>query len=151
MASLLRLLPVTVLGCLLSGCAWPQANCEPWYKKPDLAALQADLEAAALRWKQADIQNYRYTTHFAASGEVAGQQTVTVKGGKEVGEGQTVDEQLDEVGQTLAEAAVSKACIMLRAEYDPVDGHVVNYEYQNAEKGLMDAFGGYKVLDFQRY
>lgn len=145
------LLPLALL-LTATACA-PQvaaSGCEDHYQRPNIAQLTRELADAQSRWKARGPSSYRYVMNYGFSGEVSGQHEVQVREGQVVaGSGDRQDRSMEGlfagISATLAEAAAPQSCVMLTARYDPTDGHITEYSYQNAARGLMDAFGGYRV------
>lgn len=140
-----------LLPLLLCGCTRTEAQrrgCTDHYRPPHVEQMQAELNMAEQRWEKAQIQNYRYINQSNYSLESSSRKEIRIKGGQ--GQG-TMEQLFFKLQNQVDEASTSKSCLMVEAQFDAKDGHILSVYAQNTQQSVMDAFGGYTIEHFQRY
>lgn len=143
-----------LLPVLLGSCGLVEPSpCVSTYVRPDVAALTRDLNAAKARWQAAGTANYTYTQHstgFAPDLPL----TVTVRAGQVVAvspEGQTslgtVEDMFGAISQDIAGIPATD-CYVVRASYDPADGHPTELSVSIERRQIADGFGGWRITAF---
>lgn len=137
-------------------------GCAPGYMAPDFARLDSELQTARLRWKMANLQQYRYDFARIAAPLRFPDVTVTVKTGKlqgvafknpaeataspPMGAG-PMETLFLEVTRALGYQK-AQPCADLRVTFDAVDGHPTTFYSGSRFSPIADGYAEWRVTGF---
>jgi hypothetical protein len=136
--------------------------CAPGSMPPDFARLDSELQTARLRWKMANVQNYRYDFARIAAPVRFPDVTVTVKVGKLQGitfrnpaeatpslplRAGPVEALFLEVTRALS-YQMAQPCADLRVTYDAADGHPTTFYSGSRFSPFADGYAEWRVTKF---
>lgn len=159
------LLPLMLMLGVLTSCnqtdtqSQDKSECATSYVRPNVAALNTDLNAAKARWAAANISNYSYVQTLNSL--VGGTTKVTVRAAQVTAtdlvgsprpyeQGTTVEGLFAQIAQGISQANEPKSCLMVSATYDPQDGHPLTAIFNNNLANVTDTYVSYIFSDFKK-